>query len=163
MVLQEVSEPAERCPFRETGIAMMATTEMIRDENPRSLAVETDVFLGTLRVLGLHTSKGEVNGQALVGHSGSARRIRASRLFGLLGTDAGGTLVEYTMRVRETRDSVNVLVGMIQVVIAWMAKALMPKKSFRLGFDGVNRSVLLNVLMERKAVVHHRNCLELVA
>ena len=42
--------------------------------------------------------------------------------------------------------------GLVKVIITGMTEALMPEKSLSGCFDRKDRSVLLNVFMERKAV-----------
>ena len=44
------------------------------------------------------------------------------------------------------RDAFHTLVGVEQVIVARMPKALMPEKAFHFDLDGGNRSVALDVL-----------------
>jgi hypothetical protein len=46
-----------------------------------------------------------------------------------LGSDAGRALVKDGIMVLESRDTGDVLVSVIQIVIATMAKALMPEEA----------------------------------
>jgi len=76
--------------------------------------------------------------------------VAASSIFGLLGADTCGADVEDAVHVRKSWDSISMSMGIEQVIVAWVSEALMPKKSFSGSLNGRNRSVGLNVLVERE-------------
>ena len=80
----------------------------------------------------------------------SLDRIRTSRRLGLLGLDAGGTLIDYRVLVDISKlgNTVNSLVSIIQILVTGMAELLVPKHLLGLDAKGVNRSRVNNVLAE---------------
>ena len=61
------------------------------------------------------------------------------------------------------RDSLDVLVGMEEIIVTWMPKTLVPQKMCHVGFDLIDRGELLNVLMKWKAMIHHGGDRQLIA
>jgi len=59
--------------------------------------------------------------------------------------------------VRETGDTIYVLVGMEEVVITRVTKTLVPQETFCSGFDRCDRCVLVDEVMERNLVEGGRN------
>ena len=148
MFLQEMPEPVDRGSLGDASVAMFHAGEVVGDEDPACFAIETQVVLFTGRVLGFLTSKGEINGKALVGFFSSAGGVGAGSLLSLFSTNTGGALVQDWVHVLELGDPFDMLVGIAQVVIAGMAKALMPEEAFGRSFDSSEGGVLVNVLME---------------
>ena len=148
MFLEEMAKPVNGCSFGDAGVAMFHAGEVVGDEDPACFAIETQVVLFTGRVLGFLSSKGKINGKALVGFLSSAGGVGTSSFFSLFSTNTGGALIQDWVHVLELGDPFDMFVGVVQVVIAGMAKALMPEEAFGRSFDSSEGGVLVNVLME---------------
>ena len=127
---------------------MLHVGEVISDKCPTCLAVEADVVFAALLVLGFRTREGEVDGEALAGLGSSASGVVTGSFLGLFGTNAGGTLVEDGVHVFELGDAFDMFVGVVQIVVAGMAKAVVPKEAFSGGANGIDRGVLLDAFVE---------------
>jgi hypothetical protein len=86
--------------------------------------VKTNKVGGTGQIGRMSTSKRKIDGETLVGHSGSTSRIRASGCLGLFGTDASGTSIKDRIKVLEARNASDVLVGVVQIVDAGVPEAM---------------------------------------
>jgi len=84
----------------------------------------------------MSTREGEVDGEALIGLFSCPSSVAASSIFSLLGADTSRTDVEDTVHVRKSWDSISMLMGIEQIVVAWMSETLMPEKSLSGGLDG---------------------------
>ncbi len=60
------------------------------------------------------------------------------------GWEARWTLVKNGIIMGETRNAVNVFVGIKQIAVAWVAKMLMPKQAF-----GANMEFVKMILLDR--------------
>jgi hypothetical protein len=100
---------------------------MIRKENVTRLAIESTVRGGTSLVFGSLSSEGEVDGDALPRYSGFASGMVAGRGLLQFRCNAGGTGVKDGVSALEGRNTIDVLVGSIEVSIAGMSKALVPE------------------------------------
>ena len=88
----------------------------------------------------------------MVRFSSSASSIGASRFLGLLGSDTSRALIENRCHLLEFGNTLDKLVGMVEIVVTGMAKALMPKETFSLSTDDRHWSGRLYVLVERELV-----------
>jgi len=111
-------------------------------------------------VLGLGAREREVDGWALVGDGRSTRSVVPSRFFGLFCLCASRTVIENRGRVSKLGHSFDVLVGVVQAVIAWVSQPLMPEQTFSLSFERRCWSAFLDALMEGHALTHGRQRLE---
>ena len=73
------------------------------------------------------------------------------------GLNAGRAFVEYSVHVAEAGNTIHVLVCVEQVVVAGVAKTLVPKQAFGVGFDSTDGSILVNILVKRKVMETARN------
>ncbi len=101
---------------------------MVRNENVSCLTIETLVRSSTcLVVFGALTGEGEIDGESLPWYGGFASgRMGTERRFLQLGCNADGAGVKDWVGVLEGRNTINVLVGSIEIGIAWVGKALVP-------------------------------------
>ena len=100
---------------------------MICKENITRLAVESTVRGGTSLVFGSLSSEGKVDGDALPRYSGFSSGMVAVRGLLQFCCNAGGAGVKDGVCTLEGRNTINVLVGSIEVSIAGMSKALVPE------------------------------------
>ena len=149
MMGKKMTEPTERSSLGDTSVANQVTGEMVGDKNPRRFTLETAIVSFTFRVLGLEASKREVDRETLERDGSMTSRISASRLFGLLALDTRRASVQYLVHVFELRNSFDMLVSMEKVVNTRVAKTLVPEKTGRFSFDGIDRRILGNVLVKR--------------
>ena len=84
----------------------------------------------------------------MVGFGCSSGGVGTSGFLGLLGTDASGALVQDRVHVLELGDTFDMLVGVVQIVITGMAKALVPEKALRSSLDGSKGGVFVDVIVE---------------
>ena len=63
----------------------------------------------------------------------------------------------------ECWNSLDVLVRVKQVVVTWMAETLMPEKTFRFRLYRLNGSILLDIFMKWKVVIHSREISHLLS
>jgi len=155
MCCKEVAQPVDGGGLGDSGITMVHPSEVVSDKEPASLTIDANVVRAMGFILGLGARKGEVNGQSLVGQGGSPSGVGTSRFFGLLGTDASRAAFQDGVHVFELRDTFDMLVGIVQVVITGMAKAMVPEKSLSGSFDSLYRGVLMDILMEGEIMEGH--------
>ncbi len=103
---------------------------MVSNEDVTGFTIETGVRLLTFLILGLLTSEGKVNAKALVGDGGFACGVMAGRLLTKFGSKANGTLVKHRIKMLELGNTINVMMGIVQIFVAGMAKLLVPEKTF---------------------------------
>ena len=135
MMTQEMIEPVDGGGFAAAGIAIKVTGEVVRYQNPACFTIEALVEGGSGGIGGGCASKREVDGQTLKGDGGCAGRMGASGGLGLFGSNAGGAEVEDRVMVGKLGDTVNVAMGIVEVMIAGMAKALVPKETISAGAE----------------------------
>ena len=76
----------------------------------------------------------------------------ARRFLGLFCFDASGTLIQDWMFMVHLWDPFHILLSIEQVIVARVAKSLMPEKALHFNLNGGNRCVALDVLMERDSM-----------
>ena len=72
----------------------------------------------------------------------------AGSFLGLFGMNAGRTLVEDGVHVFELGDTFDMFVDVVQVVVAGVSKAMVPAEAFSGGANGIDRGILLDVVVE---------------
>jgi hypothetical protein len=66
--------------------------------------------------------------------------------------DTGWTDVKNAIHVLKNRDTVDEFMGIVQIVVARMTEALMPKKALCSSFESVDVDCCVDVFMERKGM-----------
>ncbi len=122
---------------------------MVSDKDPAGFTVEANVIVSAFLVLGLGTREGEVDGETLKWLLSRLDRTRTGWFLALFGLDAGRALFEDGFMMLELRDTFDVAMGIVKVVVTRMTKALMPKKTFGGSADGIDRRGVLYDTMER--------------
>jgi hypothetical protein len=129
MMGKPILEPGKRSCLGDTGSAIKSAGGMIHNENVTGLTVDTFIGSGTSGILGLLTSKCEVNGEALPRDGRFASGMMARGVFLELGRKAGGALIQNGVLMGEFGDTINVFMRMVEVGITNMVEALVPKKA----------------------------------
>ena len=88
----------------------------------------------------------------MVGNSSGASGVLARRFLSLLGLYARRTPIQNGMFVCEARNALDVLVCVVKVIVAGMAKTLVPEKSLSFSLDRSDRCVLLYIFVKRHAM-----------
>jgi len=135
MVLEEMTQPLQRCSFRDPSITVQTMSEVIRDKNLGCFTVNAKAVFLSILILGLGARERKVDGQALTRDSRSVRGIVPSRFFGLLCLCASRTLIESRGCVSKLGHALDVFVGIAQVTIAWMSQPLMPEQTLSLSLE----------------------------
>ena len=65
-------------------------------------------------------------------------------LFGLFRTDAGGATVKDRIKMLESWNAIDILVGGVEILITRMTKSLMPEHTFSIFANSINRGMLFN-------------------
>ena len=99
---------------------------MISDEYPTSFTVETNVVMLSFFILRTCTREREVNGEALERCYGNPCSVVPCRRFGLLGTNAGGALIKDWIFMRKSRNTFDVFVRLVQIIVTGVTKPLVP-------------------------------------
>ena len=82
----------------------------------------------------------------------ATRVVWARCTFGLLGPDTSRTLIKHWVHVFELGDSLDVLVGVVEVVVTGVTQPLVPQESFSGSTNLVDGGALLNEFMEGQAM-----------
>jgi hypothetical protein len=138
VTFEKGAKPVDGCSLTDSGFSMETTGEMVTNKDIGGLAVETSVTECTSFVLGLLPSKSEIDAKALVGDGSCAGRVGARRTFLHLGGKANGTGVKDRSRVFEARNTVNVFVSIVEVLITHVVKALVPEEVFSVSVEFLN-------------------------
>jgi hypothetical protein len=146
------AKPVERGTFGDTGGAGEERSGMISDENVTGFTIVTGVGPLALEILGLLSSESKINAEALVGDSGLTRGIVTSGLFSEFGSEADGALIKDGVMVLELRNTINVMVGVVQVFIAGVAETLVPEESFGTGSEAMGNESRVQRGQEGKVV-----------
>ena len=144
VVFEEVSQPSHRSSFGDSGVTMEAACVMIGNQDPSGFTIEANKFSLALLVSGAGAGEGEVDGEALVCPGGCLGCVRTSRLLGHLSLDADWAFIKDGISSRELGDTLDGVVGIVQVIITGMPKALVPEKSFRLCLEGMDGGGLVD-------------------
>ena len=129
---------------------MLHTREMIHNKNPTGFTIQSYIVMLPVGILGLDAGKREVNGESLVGLSSQSGGIQSSRCLGLLCMDACWADLKYVFHMFELGNSINMLMGIVEVVVTGMSKMLMPQEMLCGRTNGLHRSIVMNILMIRK-------------
>jgi hypothetical protein len=111
-------KPGERSSLGNACGTIQSGSGMVSQEDPTCFTVEAFIVFGASSVLGLLASEGEIDGNTLPRDSGAA-----SEFFG----KTGRAVIEYGIRLDELGHALYMLMGIVQVGVATMVKALVPK------------------------------------
>ena len=154
MLFQEIAKPVYGAGFGDASFSMEATSKVVGNDNCTGLTIIALKVVSMVVIFGAGTRKPEVDRESLIRDGGSPGRIRPSRFFVLFGADTGRTDIEDLASVvglgSEVGNTLDPFVGILEVVVRDVAKALVPEKTSSFSRDGGYRSVTLNILMEGK-------------
>ena len=143
---KKVFEPKHRCGLGDLRVTMCDTSEVVGDRDPGRFPIDALAVFLAFRVGRAHTQKGEVNGQPLVWKESFLCMVKLrfrrggdltdqgallSRL-GLLGPDTGWTGIKDRGCQVEPGLPCDCSPSIVQALITWMAKALVPQEAFSL-------------------------------
>ena len=142
---EPLAEPVDGCTFGDADGAVKRASEVIFDDKETGFTIETFVGGSAGLILGSLASESEVDGETLPWSGGFHRRRMTMCALLHLSSEAGGAVVKDRSVVLERRHASDVLMSMVQVVIATVSKALMPEETIgsnreavkvELAFDG---------------------------
>ena len=90
---QELINKLQWWSLGDSDISMDNLTEGVLNHEPTGFTIDSNNIFPSGSVLGDHTCKGEIHGDALIGYSGSVNGISTRADSFELGFDAGGALV----------------------------------------------------------------------
>jgi hypothetical protein len=91
--------------------------------------------------LRLLSSEGKVDADTLIGDGGCLGGVGTRRTFLEFGGQADRTSIENRSGMFETGNTINIFVGIIEMLITDMIEALMPEKSFSIGMKPLDLKV----------------------
>jgi len=156
MALKEMPKPVDRCRFGDASVPILSAGEVIGNEDPTGFAIQTNIIFGALCIFGLRTGEREVNREALERLCGSASGVGPCWFFLLLCTNACGALIQDGFHVFKLGDALDMLVGIIEIIVARVSQSLVPQHALGSSPDGIDRGTSLNVLMKWQRVEHSR-------
>jgi hypothetical protein len=99
---------------------------MVRDKQIAGFIIETFIVSGARLVFRILTGKTKVNREALKGDSGTTGSVVSSSLFAKLGSKACWTLLKHGIAVCKLGYPSNVLVSIVENVVAGVGEPLVP-------------------------------------
>ena len=134
---EEISKPFNWGSFGSPGITILHASEVVSDKNPACLTIESFIVLPSgCSIIRRLARKGKIDGQSLMGFSGSPGGLMSRGSFRLLRLYAGGAHGGNIGFPGEFGNSSHRLVGIIKVLVVGVTKSLMPEQLLRSSFDG---------------------------
>ena len=160
VLFQEVPKPVDGTGFGNASFTVKATSKVIGDDNGACFAIIAFKVLAAVFVFRSGTREPKVDRESLIGNSGCAGSIGASRFFVLFGADTSGTDIKDLTSVvglrSEVGDTFYPFVGIVKVVVGDVAEALVPEKTGSFSRDRRYRSVTLDILVKGKGMEFRR-------
>ena len=131
VLIEKMTEPFDRRGFGATCITVLHASKMVCNKDPSGLAIKTFIVFSTFRVSRFQTREAKVDGKTLVGLRSDPCGMVAWRGFSLFGLDASGASRKDTRFGSEFGDTIDSLMSIVKVRVAWVTKALVPKHTTR--------------------------------
>ena len=143
VVLEEVTQPVDWGSFGDTCVTMEAAGVVVCNQDPSCFTIEANKFCLALLVSRASPGEREINGETLVGTCRCFGSVGTSGMFCHLGLDANRAGIEDRVGTGEFGNTLDSLVGIVEAVVTWVPKALVPEKSLGLSFQGIDRGGLV--------------------
>ncbi len=156
-----MTEPSNGGSLRDTGVTKVVAGEVVGNKDPTGFTVQAKVFGDTFGILGFGTGEGKVDRETLERLLGNHCGVVAGRVFALFGLDTSRALVEDRIMMLKLGNTFDMLMGIVEVIITGVSKALVPKETFSGSANLVDRGSAGDDVMKGDTVLGNGHRMEL--